>query len=135
MEQADIVLSSNYSDYGKLEGFITSFAQRQGYSTLFIEGFLLSIKEAFVNAIRHGNKNRRNLNVSFLLVATENILLVSIRDCGKGFNLDEVPNPINPCNIFKLSGRGIYIIRSIAEIIGIEHDLDGFTLMLRYIPY
>jgi len=135
MERADIVLSGNYSEYGTLESFIALFAQGKGYSRLFIEGFQLTIKEAFVNAIKHGNKERSNLTISCGLIATENILLASIRDCGKGFNLDEVPNPIDPRHILELSGRGIFIIRSIAEIIGIERDLDGSTLILRYMPY
>jgi anti-sigma regulatory factor (Ser/Thr protein kinase) len=134
MKQADIVLPGLYSEYESLRRFISSFAQGEGYSALFIEGLQLTLKEAFVNAIRHGNKEQSDLTVSIRLLAEEGVLLASVKDCGKGFNPDELPNPVNLQNLFKLSGRGIYIIRSIAEIISLENDLDGSTLTLRYIP-
>jgi len=69
------------------------------------------------------------------LIAEESALLASVKDCGQGFNPDELPDPVNLQNLFKLSGRGIYIIRSIAEIISLENEPDGSTLTLRYIPY
>lgn len=134
MKQADIVLPGLYSEYESLRKFISSFAQDEGYSGQFIDGLQLTLKEAFVNAIRHGNKEQSDLTVSFRLIAEESSLLVSVKDCGKGFNPDELPNPVDLQNMFKLSGRGIYIIRSIAEIISLENELDGSTLTLRYIP-
>ena len=135
MKQADIVLPGLYSEYESLRRFISSFARSEGYSAMFIEGLQLTLKEAFVNAIRHGNKEQGDLTVSIWLIAEECALLASIRDCGKGFNPDELPDPVITENLFKLSGRGIYIIRSIAEIVGIESDPDGCTLTLRYISY
>ena len=135
MEQADIVLPGLYSEYESLRRFISSFAQSEGYSALFIEGLQLTLKEAFVNAIRHGNREQGDLTVSIRLIAEESALLASVKDCGQGFNPDELPDPVNRQNLFKLSGRGIYIIRSIAEIISLENEPDGSTLTLRYIPY
>ncbi len=135
MKQADIVLPGLYSEYESLRRFISSFARSEGYSAMFIEGLQLTLKEAFVNAIRHGNKEKSDLTVSIRLIAEESTLIVSVKDCGKGFNPDELPNPVNHQNLFKLSGRGIYIIQSIAEIIGLESDQDGCTLTLRYISY
>ena len=135
MKRADIVLQGRYSEYESLRRFIASFAKREGYSKPFVEGLQLTMKEAFVNAIKHGNCGHEDLPVSCLLISSENTLLASVRDCGKGFNPDDLPNPVNPRNLFKLSGRGIYIIQSIAEIIGIESDREGSTLTLRYIIY
>ena len=135
MKHTDIVLPGLYSEYEALHRFVALFAQREGYSVRFIDGLQLTLKEAFVNAIRHGNREQGDLTVSIRLIAEESALLASVKDCGKGFNPDELPDPVNRQNIFKLSGRGIYIIRSIAEIISLENEPDGSTLTLRYIPY
>ena len=135
MKRADIILPGLYSEYGVLQCFIESFAASERYSVGFVEELQLTVKEAFVNAIRHGNMEQTDMAVSCGLSAADNILLVSVRDCGKGFNLDELPNPVDTENRFKLSGRGLYIIKSIAEIIGLESDQDGSVLRLRYIPY
>ena len=135
MKRAAIVLSGRYGSYELLRDFIALFAEEERYSFPFVEALQLSMKEAFVNAIRHGNSGREDLTVSCKLTASPSILLAFVRDCGKGFNPDDQPSPVNPLHLFKLSGRGIYIIRSIAEIIALERDVDGSTLVLRYIPY
>jgi serine/threonine-protein kinase RsbW len=135
MKRTDIVLRDKYSEYDVLHKFIVSFAQSEGYSDLFLEGLQLTMKEAFVNAVKHGNREQDDLSVSCSLTAVQEMLLVSVRDCGKGFNPDDLPNPLHSRNLFRLSGRGVHIIRSIAEIIAIECDGNGAVLKLRYHPY
>ena len=102
---------------------------------MFTEDLQLSVKEAFVNAVKHGNREQDGLTISCTLAAVSDTLLVSFRDCGKGFNPEEVPNPVDSGNLFKLSGRGVYIIKNIADIISLERDRYGSVLKLRYVPY
>ncbi len=135
MIHSEIVLSGRYSQYTVLHDFLISIAEREKYSDLFIESLQLSLKEAFVNAVKHGNREKSDLTVTFSFVIATNSLTVSIRDCGNGFNPDKIPDPSDALNLLKQSGRGIHIIRSVAEIISLERDNDGSTLMLRYIPY
>ncbi len=134
MTQAEIVLQGGYSGYDALNSFIASFAEAEGYSRLFLEQLQLSMKEVFVNAVKHGNSEQNSLSVSCTLSAAAGTLLASIRDCGKGFNFDELPNPVDPRNLFRLSGRGLFILRSIAEIIALERDREGSVLTLRFHP-
>ncbi len=135
MPGVDIVLHGNNSDYEVLYGVIASFAERERYSISFTEALQLTMKEAFVNAVKHGNHEQKDLTVSFRLIAGDKSLLVSVRDCGTGFDLDALPDPVDSGNLFNFSGRGVYIIRSIAETVALERDCDGSTLWLRYIPY
>jgi anti-sigma regulatory factor (Ser/Thr protein kinase) len=135
MIRSEIVFSGGCSGYMALYDFVMSIAESEEYSNEFIDALQLSIKEAFVNAVRHGNRDRDDLTVTCSFEVAVNSLKVSIRDCGKGFNPDDLPNPCDTPDLLKKSGRGVHIIRSIAEIIGIECDADGSTLMLRYIPY
>ena len=135
MKRAEIVLSGVYSGYAVLNGFIASFSESEGYSSLFAERLQLAMKEAFVNAVKHGNREREELSVSCTFTAVAGRLLTSVRDCGTGFNPNGVPDPCDPLNRFRLSGRGLYIIRSVAEIIGIERDCYGSVLTLLYHPH
>ena len=135
MKRAEIVLTGSYSGYGALNEFIDLFAEGEGYSNLCVEKLQLAMKEAFVNAVRHGNREQSELSVSCVFAVFEDVLLISVRDSGKGFNPYELPDPLDPQNLFRLSGRGIYIIRSIAEIIALERDGNGSVLKLRYRPY
>ena len=135
MKRAEIVLQGGYFGYEALHGFVALFAEGEGYSNLFVQKFQLAMKEAFVNAVKHGNKEKFDLSVTCVFTVVEDMLLVSVRDSGEGFNPDELPNPLDSPNLFRLSGRGIYIIRSIAEAITLERDQDGSVMTMRYHPY
>jgi serine/threonine-protein kinase RsbW len=38
-----------------------------------------------------------------------------VRDQGSGFKIDDLPNPLDPENLLKPSGRGIFYIRSFMD--------------------
>jgi serine/threonine-protein kinase RsbW len=135
MKRAEMVLQGGYSGYEALHGFTALFAEGEGYSNLFVEKLQLAMKEAFVNAVKHGNRERSDLSVSCVFTVIEEMLLVSVRDSGEGFNPDELPNPLDSRNLFRLSGRGIYIIQSISEAITLERDQDGSVLTMLYHPH
>jgi len=134
MRRAEIVLQGGYSGYEVLSGFIASFAVCEGYCDLFLERLQLAMKEAFVNAVKHGNREQNSLSVTCTLAAMAGTLVASVKDCGKGFDLDELPDPVDPRNLLRLSGRGLYIIRSIAESIALECERGGAVLVLCFRP-
>jgi len=118
-----------------LHEFIATFSGIRGYSTHFADALQLSIKEAFVNAVKHGNRERDELFVTCSLRTEGTRLLATMKDCGEGFDPENLPDPLSSENLFRLSGRGLYIIKSIAESIKIERSIDGSTLALHYISY
>ena len=134
MKRAEIALQGGYSGYEALNGFLASFAEGEGYSNLFLERLQLAMKEAFVNAVKHGNREQNGLSVTCTLEAVAGTLIASIKDCGRGFDPDELPDPVDPRNLLRLSGRGLYIIRSVAESIALERDDEGSVLTLCYRP-
>jgi len=72
----------------------------------------LCLEEALVNAIKHGNKFNPNLFVEVDIESDGNSLSISVADQGEGFDFQGIPDPRNPDNLHKLSGRGILLIRS-----------------------
>ena len=75
-------------------------------------GVRLSLEEAMVNAIKHGNRMERDKKVRIVCELTEDEITVVIEDQGSGFKLDEVPDPTDEDNLDKPGGRGIMLIRS-----------------------
>ena len=75
-------------------------------------GVSLSLEEAMVNAIKHGNRMERDKKVRIVCELTEDEITVVIEDQGSGFKLDEVPDPTDEDNLDKPGGRGIMLIRS-----------------------
>ena len=77
-----------------------------------LNSLALSFSEAASNSVVHGNKLDVNKKVKITVTVDENKMTVIIKDEGKGFDIDSVPDPTKPENILKDSGRGIHIMRS-----------------------
>ncbi|NTW63941.1 MAG: ATP-binding protein [Chlorobiaceae bacterium] len=139
MNVCSLLLQSKAAEYEVLRTVLRTFGEIEGYSEGFLALLELSMKEAFVNAVSHGNKSREELFVEFAMRADfsgeQLILEAEISDSGSGFSPEQLPNPTLECFLLRTSGRGLYIIRSIAEIVGVEVSDGRSTLKLRYFPY
>jgi serine/threonine-protein kinase RsbW len=71
----------------------------------------LSLEEAIVNGIRHGNCNDPSKTVRVRYQVSSDQVLAEIEDQGPGFDPGKVPDPLAPENIENPSGRGIFLIR------------------------
>jgi len=136
MKNHTVVLQSRGEAYAALQQVLVLFGLEAGYSAGFLSTLELTCKEAFLNAVRHGNHENESLPVTVSLKAESggNLLEVTFRDCGTGFDPDDLPDPTTPARLHKTSGRGVYLIRSYAEIADARADASGFSLTLRYVP-
>jgi anti-sigma regulatory factor (Ser/Thr protein kinase) len=76
----------------------------------------LALQEALANAIRHGCGGDRSKRVQCCVTHDESgEIVIVIRDPGTGFDLASVPDPLAGDNIFKPSGRGIYLINELMD--------------------
>jgi serine/threonine-protein kinase RsbW len=79
-------------------------------SNLFI-----ALDEAFVNAVKHGNKNDPTKLVRITAELTPKEASFTVEDEGDGFNVQDIPDPCDPANLFKTSGRGVLLIYNIMD--------------------
>ena len=52
-------------------------------------------------------------------------LVVRVLDQGEGFDPDAIANPLDPENILKSSGRGIFFMRSFMDDVQLERAPEG----------
>ncbi len=132
-------LISHVDECRALHDYLVVLAEREEFSQEFLYELELVVKEAFVNAVRHGNSGNEaatvNLRVESLREDSGRILLIEVADSGKGFAIHEIDNPTAPSLLMKSSGRGVFLIRAFAEIIGQERDEEGWRLRLKMMPY
>ena len=76
-----------------------------------IPGILLAVTEAVTNAIIHANKCINDKMVHINVYVKEEKLYISVKDEGTGFDPAKVPDPTEPENLLKDSGRGLYLMR------------------------
>jgi serine/threonine-protein kinase RsbW len=81
----------------------------------------LAVQEALANAIRHGCKNdpTKQLQCVVTCDAAGEILIV-VRDPGPGFDRTRVANPLDPENVLKPGGRGVFLINELMDEVAFE---------------
>lgn len=75
----------------------------------------MSVRESVTNAIQHGNKLDKNSSVDICFDIKPDRLAIQVTDQGSGFKVEDLPNPLDPANLLKPSGRGIFYIRSFMD--------------------
>jgi serine/threonine-protein kinase RsbW len=71
----------------------------------------LALEEALVNAIKHGNQLDKGKKVYISYSISAERFDIRIDDEGKGFDPDDVPDPMAPENLERPSGRGLLLMR------------------------
>lgn len=92
---------------------------------------LIAVTEAVNNAINHGNQQdaskQVHLEVSYL---ADRSLKFTVSDEGDGFNYDQLPDPTDPENIEKISGRGVFLMKSLSD--SIDFSDEGRCVEMRF---
>ena len=75
----------------------------------------MSLREAVTNAIQHGNGLEESKRVGVRFLMSPERLVISVCDQGKGFDINELPDPLASENLLRPSGRGVFYIRSFMD--------------------
>src|SRR5579885_2257 len=95
-------------------------------SNLFI-----ALDEAFVNAVKHGNKLDHSKLVRITADLSPKEARFTVEDEGQGFNVTEIPDPRDPSNLFKTSGRGVLLIYNIMDEVAYNERGNRLTMVKR----
>ena len=87
-------------------------------SNLFV-----ALDEAFVNAVKHGNKSDPSKLVRITAELTPQEASFTVEDEGEGFDIKQIPDPCDPANLFRTSGRGVLLIYNIMD--EVEYNAQG----------
>jgi len=89
----------------------------------------VSVRESVINAIKHGNKEDadKKVTVAFELTPRDapNQFVIEVLDEGEGFDPEGVADPLDPANVLKSSGRGIFFMRSFMDDVDIARRPEG----------
>ncbi len=76
---------------------------------------MISVTEAVNNAIRHGCQSDPEKSVSLSMTMDEHMVRFRVQDFGSGFDHQSVPDPTMPENLEKPTGRGIFLMKHLAD--------------------
>lgn len=92
---------------------------------------LIAVTEAVNNAIQHGNLESVDEVVKISVEMNEQELRFVVLDAGKGFDYKLLPDPTAPENIEKECGRGIFLMKSLADEVSYQNNGSQVTLLFK----
>lgn len=125
-----ITINSDIEKLKVVETLVDTLSKRLGVSDEVYGKILISTVEAVNNAILHGNKGDSKKLVTVNISADGNVLDITVTDEGEGFEYGNLPDPTDPNNIENLHGRGVFLMRRLAD--AIEYNSSGNEVKMQF---
>lgn len=123
----ELSIPSSFDFMPRVESLIDTVCFRMGVGESF-GNVLIAVTEAVNNAIMHGNKNNGNAQVFIKSAEGDQSFCFSIEDEGIGFDFTTLPDPTAPENIEKENGRGIFLMKNLADEVEFENNGRRVTI-------
>ncbi len=129
--RCSLVVESEPSALGRPCRQILSALQAKGFSQDDVFAVHLALEEAFLNAVKHGNRMDSAKKVKVEYTVDEEKVEICVTDEGEGFNPSMIPDPRVGENLYRPEGRGLLLISSYMHTV--EYSTRGNSLrMVRY---
>lgn len=129
-KQISLKLPSEPASIQMLESFVERVVHKYKIQPDLYGDILVSLTEAVNNAIFHGNCADKEKLVQVKLRKQNGHLAFRVTDEGVGFDPASVPDPTQPENLCKCGGRGVFLMRELADNIAF-HD-NGSTVEMQF---
>jgi serine/threonine-protein kinase RsbW len=130
-ETIELKLPSRLESIDEAVNKALNFASEIGFSEEAFYPIDMAVREAVTNAVKHGNLLDETINVEIAFSNPNGDFFIMIRDFGTGFEVEEIPDPTNPENLLKATGRGILFIRTFMdEVEWSQHPQGGMIIKM-----
>jgi CheY-like chemotaxis protein len=130
-EKIDFELPSDLSLMNGVLHYLLERVAKLGLIKPERSNLFVALDEAFVNAVKHGNRNDPSKMVRITAELSSSEARFTVEDEGNGFNLQEIPDPCDPANLFKSSGRGVLLIYNIMDEVKYNERGNQLTMVKR----
>ena len=115
MKSINIQIPSLSDNIRIIESFIDNAKDKYNLNDDIYGNIMISVTESVNNAIKHGNRSDHAKNVSITLSLNNSQIRFRVEDEGAGFDYEDLPDPTAPENIEKPGGRGIFLMKHLAD--------------------
>ncbi len=122
MNIINIEIPSLSENIRMIESFIDNAKEKFDLNDDIYGNIMIAVTEAVNNAIRHGNGNDKAKNVILTLTLEEGRINFQVEDEGNGFDHQNLPDPTAPENLEKPGGRGIFLMKHLADEVRFENN-------------
>ena len=114
-QTVEVVIASQFEMIDLVQSVLEDMAGQAMFDEEAAHWMGMAVREALNNAIKHGNQMNPDKEVRVTFDLLPQSLEIRIADQGKGFDTSKLPDPTEPANLLKPSGRGIYYMRTFMD--------------------
>lgn len=112
------------------EGLVDRICESQSIDDDAYGNVLIAITEAVNNAIIHGSSLDSSKDVVMEVLKSNDEIIFKVSDSGTGFDYNNLEDPTDPKNIEKPNGRGIFLMKNLAD--DVTYLGNGNTVELKF---
>ncbi len=128
-EKVEFELPSDIALMGGVLQYLLERVARLGVIQPEQSNLFVALDEAFVNAVKHGNRYDHTKFVRITAELSADEARFTVEDEGEGFDVADVPDPCDPQNLFRTSGRGVLLICNIMD--EVQYNARGNQLTMK----
>lgn len=110
---------------------LLSILEEKGYTQDDMFAVHLALEEAFLNAVKHGNKMDPAKRVVLEYQVDEEKAEIWMTDEGLGFDPRSIPDPRTGENLYRPEGRGLLLMNAYMDVVEYNERGNGLH-MVRY---
>lgn len=126
-----MIIKSDIKNISLVENLIDDLVEKHEVNSDVYGKVLLAVVEGVNNAILHGNKSNKEKEVIIDYDLNPEKIQFNILDQGSGFNYHNLPDPTLPENVERVSGRGIFLMKHLAD--DLQFNEKGNEVRLTFI--
>ncbi|MEJ7849564.1 MAG: ATP-binding protein [Pyrinomonadaceae bacterium] len=130
-EKIEFELPSSISLMHAVLDYLMRRVEKLGVVKSEQSNLFVALDEAFVNAVKHGNKFDSGKLIRIVAEVSRQEARFTIEDEGEGFDVNSIPDPLDPQNLFKTSGRGVLFIYNIMDEVKYNDRGNRLTMVKR----
>src|SRR5262245_28475939 len=124
-ETIELSIDSKLEHVETVESLAKSASAKLGFDETDTGWIELAVREAVVNAIKHGNQYLADKQVDVQFLVEPDTLSIYVRDRGASFDAARLPDPREPENLLNPTGRGILWIRTFMDEVDYSAHPEG----------
>ena len=126
-----LTIRSTVAEAQKVQRIISEQVTAHGYTCDTGFAIRLSLDEALINAIRHGNGDDPNRLITVSYQVTDETARIRVCDEGSGFTPDNIPDPTLDENLEQPNGRGVMLMKAYMTEVHFNKRGNCVTLVKR----
>jgi len=128
-EKIEFELPSAISPMHSILDYLLRRVEKLGVINPEQSNLFVALDEAFVNAVKHGNKFNTQKLIRVTAELSSKEASFTVEDEGDGFDVNSIPDPLDPENLFKTSGRGVLFIYNIMDEVKYNERGNRLTMI------